>query len=290
MRTRPVAEPLSLALGRYPHTAAVFARTGALPRMALEMVEISPISRAFAPMVRDARFDASEMAIATLLMAKAWGKPLVLLPVCVAARFQEGSLLCRADSDIRGPGDLHGRRVGVRAYSQTTGLWLRGRMQEAHGVAPQDIAWVTFEDAHVAEYRDPPFVTRAPQGADMLAMLQGGQLDAAIFGNDLPADAGLRTVFADPAAAGRAFQAAHGFAPVNHMIVVQRRIADDRPELVAELVALLRDAARASALPQGRAALDPAVALAIGYAREQGLLPRDMTLDEAWEGLPTAIR
>ena len=289
MRTRSVAEPLSLALGRYPHTAAVFARTGALPGIALEMVEISPISRAFAPMVRDARFDASEMAIATLLMAKAWGKPLVLLPVCVAARFQEGALLCRAECDIRGPGDLHGRRVGVRSYSQTTGLWLRGRMQEAHGVAPQDIAWVTFEDAHVAEYSDPAFVTRAPPGADMLAMLQGGELDAAIFGNDLPANAGLRTVFDDPAAAGRAFQAAHGFVPVNHMIVVQRRIADERPELVAELVALLRDAAGAAALPQGRAGLDPAVALAIRYAREQGLLPRDMTLDEAWEGLPAGI-
>lgn len=284
-----MAEPLSLALGRYPHTAAVFAHTGGLPGMALEMVEISPISRAFAPMVRDARFDASEMAIATLLMAKAWGKPLVLLPVCVAARFQEGALLCRADSDIRGPGDLRGRRVGVRAYSQTTGLWLRGRMQEAHGVAPQDMAWVTFEDAHVAEYRDPPFVTRAPPRADMLAMLQGGELDAAIFGNDLPANAGLRTVFDDPAAAGRDFQAAHGFVPVNHMVVVRRRIADERPELVAELVALLRGAAGASVLPQGRAALDPAVTLAIRYAREQGLLPRDMTLDEAWEGLPPGI-
>ncbi len=284
-----MAEALSLALGRYPHTAAVFGRASLLPRLSLEMAEVAPISRAFAPMVREARFDVSEMAIATFLMAKAWGKPLVLLPVCVAARFQEGALLCRADSDIHGPGDLRGRRVGVRAYSQTTGLWLRGRMQEAQGLAPQDIAWVTFEDAHVAEYRDPPFVARAPQGAEMLAMLRDGRIDAAIFGNDLPADAGLRTVFADPAAAGRAFQDAHGFVPVNHMVVVQRRVAEEQPGLVAELVALLRDAAGASALPQGRAALDPAVALAIRYAREQGLLPRGMTLDEAWEGLPAGI-
>jgi 4,5-dihydroxyphthalate decarboxylase len=229
------------------------------------------------------------MAIATFLMAKAWGKPLVLLPVCVAARFQEGALLCRADSDIRGPGDLRGRRVGVRAYSQTTGLWLRGRLQEAHGVAPQDIAWTTFEDAHVAEYHDPAFVARAPQGADMLAMLQAGQIDAAVFGNDLPADAGLRTVFADPAQAGRDFQAVHGFVPVNHLVVVQRRIAEERPALVAQFLALLRDAAGASALPQGRAALDPAVALAIRYAREQGLLPREMSIDEAWDGLPAGI-
>lgn len=284
-----MAEALRLALGRYGHTAALLDGSIASPGLALEFAEVQPISRAFAPMVRELRFDVSEMAIATFLMARAWGKPLVLLPVCVAARFQEGALLCRADSDIRGPADLRGRRVGVRAYSQTTGLWLRGRMQEAHGVAPEDIAWVTFEDAHVAEYRDPPFVERAAPGTDMLAMLHGGELDAAIFGNDLPADPGLRPVFPDPEAAGRAFQAAHGFVPVNHLVVVQRRIAEARPDLLAELFAMFCAAAGASPLPQGRAALDPAVALATRYAREQALLPRDIAPDEAWEGLPAGI-
>lgn len=280
---------ISAALGRYPHTAALLDGRVTSPRLALAFEEVKPISRAFAPTVREARFEVSEMAIATFLMARAWGKPLVLLPVCVAARFQEGALLCRAGSDIRGPEDLRGRRIGVRAYSQTTGLWLRGRMQEAHGVGPEDIRWVTFEDAHVAEYADPPFVERAAPGKDMLAMLQGGELEAAIFGNDLPADAGLRTVFPDPDAAGRAFRATHGFVPVNHLVVVQRRIAEARPELVAELVGMFRAAAGDAPLPQGRAALDPAVALAIRYARGQGLLPRELTPDEAWEGLPAGI-
>ena len=66
------------------------------------------------------------MAIATFLQAKAWGKPRVLLPVVMAARFQQSALLCRADGGIGGPADLAGRRIEVRAYSQTTGMWLRG--------------------------------------------------------------------------------------------------------------------------------------------------------------------
>lgn len=280
---------LSAALGRYANTAALLDGRVASPLVALDHVEVKPISRAFAPMVRDLRFDVSEMAIATFLMAKAWGKDLVLLPVAVVARFQEAALLCRADGSVGGPADLRGKRVGVRAYSQTTGLWLRGRMQEAHGIAPEDNAWVTFEDAHVAEYRDPPFVERAAAGKDMLAMLRAGELDAAIFGNDLPGDAGLRTVFADPEAAGRDFVAAHGFVPVNHLVVVRGALARERPDIVAELARMLREAAGDAALPQGRAALGPAIALAIRYAREQGLLPRDMTVDEAWEGLPAGI-
>ncbi|MBR0672325.1 ABC transporter substrate-binding protein [Neoroseomonas soli] len=280
---------LSTALGRYPHTAALLDGRVASPLLALDPVEVKPISRAFAPMVRESRFDVSEMAIATFLMAKAWGKELVLLPVAVAARFQEPALLCRADSGIRGPEDLRGRRVGVRAYSQTTGLWLRGRMQEAHGVAPQDVAWVTFEDAHVAEYRDPPFVERAAPGKDMLAMLRAGELDAAIFGYDLPGDAGLRPVFPDPDAAGRAFRAAHGFVPVNHLVVVKAAMARDRPEIVTELLRLFGVAAGDAALPRGRAALDPAIVVAMRYALEQGLLPRKMSIDEVWAGLPAGL-
>ena len=280
---------LSAALGRYAHTAALLDGRVASPLVTLAVQEVKPISRAFAPMVREGRFDVSEMAIATFLMAKAWGKPLVLLPVCLAARFQESALLCRADSAIRGPKDLRGRRVGVRAYSQTTGLWLRGRMAEAHGVRPEEIAWVTFEDAHVAEYRDPPFVERAAAGQEMLAMLEAGALDAAIFGNDTPAGDGLRSVFADADAAGRAFLAAHGFVPVNHLVVVKEALAREAPEAAAEVVRMLREAAGDAALPQGRAALSPAIALAARYAREQGLLPRGISTEEAWAGLPAGI-
>ncbi|QYU67349.1 hypothetical protein J4558_20810 [Leptolyngbya sp. 15MV] len=117
---------LSAAIGRYRHTEAILSGAITPEGLALRFAEIAPISRAFAPMVLDQRFDLSEMAIATFLMAKAWGKPLVLLPIALAARFQESALLCRRDGPIRRPEDLVGKRVGVRAYSQTTGLWLRG--------------------------------------------------------------------------------------------------------------------------------------------------------------------
>jgi len=92
---------LSVALGRYPHNGALLDGRMAPVLASLDLAEIRPISRAFAPMVRERRFDVSEMAIVTFLMAKAWGKPLVLLPVAVAARFQEAALLCRADGAIR---------------------------------------------------------------------------------------------------------------------------------------------------------------------------------------------
>ena len=176
---------LSAAIGRYPHSAPVLDGAVASPLLQIEDGGIKPISRAFAPMVRQGRFDLSEMAIATFLMAKAVGRPLVLLPVVMVARFQEGALLCRADGPVRGPSDLVGRCVGVRAYSQTTGMWLRGTLA-GHGVPAGAVRWVTFEDAHEPSYRDPPWAERAPAGADMTAMLRDGVLDAAIFVNEMP--------------------------------------------------------------------------------------------------------
>lgn len=290
---------LRAALGTYANTRALRSGQVASARLRLDFAEVSPANRAFAPMVREGRYDLSEMAIATFLQAKAYGKPLVLLPVAVAARFQESALLCRTtDSAIRGPADLAGRRVGVRAYSQTTGMWLRGILAEAHGVRPEAVRWVTFEDAHLAEYRDPPWAERAPAGADMLAMLRAGELDAVIVGNDVPDDPGLRTVFPDPAAAAEAFWRRHGFVPVNHLVAVRQELADGRPELVAELLRLFREAKAAAPppppggrdpLPIGRAALRPAIELALRNSAEQGLLPRALGVEEVWEGLPAAV-
>jgi 4,5-dihydroxyphthalate decarboxylase len=128
-------------------------------------------------------------------------------------------------------------------------------------------------------------------------MLRAGELDAVIVGNDVPDDPSLRTIFPDPAAAGAAFLRRHGFVPVNHLVVVRRDLAESRPELVAELLRLFRDAKAAAppqdggvdSLPAGRAALRPALELAARYAHEQGLLPQQLDPDEVWEGLPEDV-
>ncbi len=280
---------LRAAIGRYPHTAALLDGAIVADGVALDCVDLPVPSRAFAPMVREQRYDLSEMAIATFLMARVWDKPLVLLPVTLVARFQESALLCRVDGPVKGPADLAGRRVGVRAYSQTTGMWLRGTLAEAHGVASSSVRWVTFEDAHVAEYQDPPWSERAPKGADILAMLKSGELDAAVFGNDVLADPALRPVFPDLAAAAEAFRAAHGFVPVNHLVCVTRDVATRHPDAVAEVVRMFGRAIRGTGLPFGREALRPAIELAIANCVEQGLLPRQLTLNEVWDGLPPGI-
>lgn len=277
-------DPLTLAIGRIPQTEALFTGAVADPALPLDLPAFPDITRAFAPMVREGRFPASEIAIATFLMAKAGGAPLVLLPVVLLERFQDQAMFCLKDSPIRGPEDLRGARVGVRAYSQTTGMWLRGILAERHDIPPGAMRWTTFEDAHVAGYRDPDFVARAEPGQKLDAMLLEGALDAAIFGTVFPP--GVRTVFPDAAAAAADFRAAFGFMPVNHLVCVRAEVARDRAADLPRLLALLR---KAGARVTTRAALNPAIAVAARFCTAQGLTPRTLGVDEVWAGLPEAV-
>ena len=288
---------LQTALGKYPNTQALHAGRIASSLITLDIQDVPVIIRAFASMVREQRYALSEMALATFLQAKAYNKPLVLLPIVIAARFQQQALLCRTDSDIHRPEDLVGRRVGVRAYSQTTGMWLRGILADEHGVRPEEVRWLTFEDAHVAEYRDPPWAERARPEQELVQMLRDRELDAIIVGNDVPDDPVFRTVF-DPHASVEAFWRKHGFVPVNHLLTIRRDVVESRPDAIPELMRMFREAKEAAAtrssdgrepLVFGRAALDPAIRLALRYTAEQGLLPHSMDIEDVWEGLPGGL-
>ena len=111
----------TVAIGNYPHTAALKSGAVRSDLLDLEFPEIKPVNRAFAPMARELKFDVSEMAIATFLQAKAFGKALTLLPLVTAARFQEAALFCLKSRPIESPADLKGKRVGVNRGSSVEG-------------------------------------------------------------------------------------------------------------------------------------------------------------------------
>ena len=271
-------DPLRLrtAIGPYSHVQALRDGSVGSSRVTLEFVEVAPITRAFRRMARDLEFDLCEMAATTLAQAQAYGKPIAGLSAVVMRGFHHGALMCRRDSPLRGPADLVGRRVGVRAWSQTTGVWVRGILQNDHNIDPSAIDWVTEEDAHVAEFRDPPFVVRA--GGDLVAMLRAGEIDAgvALRGAD-PTE--LRTVIPDADAAAAEWFHRTGVYPVNHVVAVRRELLAAHPWLAGELMALFAAAKQAArvdddALPYGLPANRAAIELLMRFAHQQGLIPR----------------
>ena len=285
----PDAATLRIAIGDYPHTLPLKRGEIVSPWLTLDFVEVKPMYKAFLPMVREHAYDASEMALATAIQAKAYGKGLTLLPAAMLARFQHGTVLYNSARGTLTPADLPGKRVGVRSYGQTTGVWMRGILQNDYGVDMSRVQWVTFEEGHVAEGRDPPDVMRAQPGQDLTQMLLAGELDAAIYGAAMPDDARLKSLIADPEAAAREWYAKHRLVPVNHMVVVTDELARARPDAVAELYRLLEAGKRAAGQPGpldtapfGKDANRPCLELLISYAVQQKLIPAKIAADALW--------
>jgi 4,5-dihydroxyphthalate decarboxylase len=280
---------LRIAIGDYPHTLPLKRGEITSSWLRLDFVEVKPLHKAFKPMVREHAFDASEMALVTYLQAKIHNKGLSLLPAAMLARFQHGTVLHNTQRGRLTPGDLAGKRIGVRSYSQTTGVWIRGILQNDYGVDLSSVQWVTFEDGHVAEAADPPGVERAGADRDITQMLVDGEIDAAIYGAAMPKDDRLQSVIPDPDQAARAWYARHGVVPVNHMVVVTDELALANPDAVTELYRLLeagRQAAGGPApgepdlAPFGKTANRPCLEMLISYALQQGLIPRRLRVDD----------
>src|SRR6266513_3960350 len=159
---------LHTMLGNYPNTKAI--KSGAIRSdlVDFDFVEVKVANSLFKTVVRDAKYDVAELAIVTYLQAKAYGKPYVLLPAVLVSRGQHHTIAYNAERGKLKPSELAGKRVGVRAYTVTTSTWVRGILASDYGVDIDKVEWITFEDPHVAEYRDPAIVKRAPQGKELM--------------------------------------------------------------------------------------------------------------------------
>jgi 4,5-dihydroxyphthalate decarboxylase len=162
----------------------------------------------------------------------------------------------------------------------TTGAWIRHILSEDHGVDLSKIRWVTFEEAHVAEFRDPPNVERAPAGKEIKAMLLAGELDAAILGDSAP-DPRLQPLIADPEAAGKKWSEKHRAIQLNHLVVVKNSM----PEKTAnEVYQLLVDSKKAAGnppmLPHGLEANRHNLDVAIDCAYKQKLIGKRFSVEE----------
>jgi 4,5-dihydroxyphthalate decarboxylase len=300
MKESTMGTPVALRalLGDYPVTRAL--RRGAVPSptVSLQFADVPAPAAAFKRVVRDLEFDVAELAIVTFLLARAFGKPLVLLPAVVLGRFQHGYLVYNRERGLLAPGDLRGRRVGIRSYSVTTGTWLRGILAEEWGVDADTVTWVTLEEPHVAEFRDPPGVQRAGPGKELIPMLLAGELDAAIVSGRDPQDPRVVPLIPDPLAAARAWWEKHQAIQVNHVVTVKASLSRSQPGVVREVYRLLAASKRAEG-PPAAGVLDPTpfgveanrrnLEVAIDYVYRQRLIPRRFTVDELFDDVTRGL-
>jgi 4,5-dihydroxyphthalate decarboxylase len=218
---------LKTAIATYPHTKGLKDGTVSVPDVQFEHVEVAPIIGAFRRMCRTLDFDVCEMAITTYLTAKAHDKRFTALPVFVLRQFHHSPIVYNIKSGVQSPKDLEGKKVGVRAYTVTTGVWTRGILATEYGVDLEKITWVVVDEEHVQEYRKPANVMERP-GANLAEMLAEGELAAAIGVGKVDSP-DVKPLIPDAAAAEAAWYRQTGIYPINHTVVVKDALLQSDP-------------------------------------------------------------
>jgi 4,5-dihydroxyphthalate decarboxylase len=311
---------LKTAIATYGHTAALKDGRVSIEGVAPDFIEIVPIIQAFRRMVRDVEFDICEMAPATYMIARSFGAPFKALPIFIYRRFHHGGFVYREDAGIRRPKDLEGKKVGVRAYSVSTGIWTRGILANDYGVDTSKITWVVDDEEHVTQLKLPANVVHAPAGESLVSMMASGALQAAftgpagigragapVAGWDAPKpDASYRDLFDDVEKREAEWYRSTGIYPTHGLIVVKDTVLAEHPWVAKSLLdafskakALYLERLKAGdiktdtdrnyaalskivgdPLPYGIKPNLPAIEALIKYCHQQKLLPKHYSVSE----------
>ncbi len=231
---------LRTAVGNYGHTTPLKDGAVSSDSFAMEHIEVSPVTSIFRRMVRELEFDVAEMALSTYLCARAHGKQFTGIPIFLTRAFYHGGISVNRRSGIESPKDLEGKRVGVRSYTLTPGVWTRGLLQTEYGVDLGTVTWVLSGDEHVAEYVAPDNVVSS-SNSNLGEMLASGEIDAAI-GAGVVDSPDVVPLFDGAADADAAWHHKTSIYPISHMVVVKNAALESNPDLAQELCSTFQTA------------------------------------------------
>ena len=231
---------LRTAVGNYGHTTPLKDGTVSSHAFDMEHIEVSPVTSIFRRMVRELEFDVAEMALSTYLCARAHGKSFTGLPIFLTRAFYHGGLSVNRRSGIESPKDLEGKRVGVRSYTLTPGVWTRGLLSAEYDVDLNAVTWVLSGDEHLAEYVVPSNVVSS-NNSNLGEMLLSGEIDAAI-GAGAVNSPDIVPLFENPDDADAAWHRKTGIYPISHMVVVKNAVLESNPDLAQELCSTFKTA------------------------------------------------
>ena len=174
-----------------------------------------------------------------------------------AARRRDGALPAQSRAALRSrarplaPNGLEGKRIGIRSYTQTTGIWVRGILQHEYGVDLNKVTWV------VQRRRPPRRVRRPAERRAHAGGRQEGRPDAARRASSTPRSSAptCRTSRASrisfrtrrrprwPGAGNTArYRSITCFC-------VDKDLADARPDVIAEIFRMLKATKARAAAP-----------------------------------------
>ena len=250
-----MALKLTVATGPYDRVRAF--HTGAVRMEGAEIryVPVKSPPDLFTRMVRDGEFDAAEMSLGFYLPARAERQlPFVAIPVFPSRVFRHSFIFVNTRAGIATPKDLEGKRIGVRGYRQTAGVWIRGILRDEYGVSLDRVRWVEG-GVNAPRKRETtldirpdgsgPSIEFAPDDRSLNDMLADGEIDA-LVGAELPhtlaTSPNVARLFPDYRAVEREYFTRTGLYPTMHTVVIREELHRRHPWIAESLYKAFEEA------------------------------------------------
>lgn len=232
---------LTLSCNEYDRTRFLVDGTVQAEGIALDIVAL-PSEQRHARFARNLEFDVCELQMGVFLGWIARGAPFSAIPVFPHRRFCHGNVVVCSASGIRRPEDLAGKTIGMRAHFNPVSLWMRGILQEEHGVPARSLKLRTNQQEQVPGWQPPEWmaIERLPPGQKIEDVLPRGEIDACMLPEISPKlirnTPGVARLWPDFREVEKAYYLRTRIFPIRHVVVVKNAILERHPWVARSLV------------------------------------------------------
>lgn len=225
---------LSLACWNYDRTRSLLG--GSIQPDGIDLNYLNlPVEETFFRMLRNREFDVAEMSLSSYTVSLFKGSPFIAIPIFPSRFFRHSCIFVNADSGIKEPKDLIGKRVGNPEYQMTAPVWIRGVLSDEYGVPVNSVTYFTGGEEEPGRPEklalDLPADIRVERiGADqtLSAMLASGEIDA-LYTARMPSSfhtggGRVKRLFEDFMPVEQDYFRRTRIFPIMHTVVIRREI------------------------------------------------------------------
>lgn len=206
-----------------------------------------PVEETFFRMLRHREFEVAEMSLSSYCVSLfTKEKPFIAIPVFPSRFFRHSCIYINADSGVKGPKDLIGKRVGNPEYQMTAPVWIRGILADEFGVPVNSVTYHTGGEEEPGRPEklkldlSPDIrVERIGATQTLSGMLERGEIDA-LYTARMPSSfqrspGKVKRLFEDYVPVEKEYFHRTKIFPIMHTVVIKRSVYEKNPWVAQSL-------------------------------------------------------